>query len=472
MFVVSLPYAIGSGGYWGFASMMLVAYICCYTGKILIDCLYDDDDDELIDVFQCKLPFKILKTKSKRRHRIRHSYVDIATDVWGRSFGARIVGFAQNIELLMTCILYLVLCGDLFVGTFPNLGLNHSIWTTLSCMVLIPCAFIRSLKFVSKLSFYNAIVHVLINAIIVIYCFTKITSWDFSKIEISINIWTFPISLGIIVFSYTSQIFLPTMEGSMIDRTKFDSMLDWTHLAAALFKSFFGLIGFLTWQEETKDVITNNLTYHLKVIVNLILIVKALLSYPLPFFASVELLESSLFLNERQQMEDSETMERKRKKSISYESTKPLFMLSCYNSDGDLKYWAILLRIALILFTLFLAIYIPHFAILMGLIGSITGTSLSLIWPCYFHLYLKRKTLKWYEIAIDVLIILIGFIITVTGIFYSAYALVRAFRNEESLMKPSNYLKKNHFFELNEENITSPHYLLTHFNHSLLNMKP
>lgn len=242
MFVVSLPFAIGSGGYWAFASMIIVAYICCYTGKILIDCLYDDDDDEIVDMFDNKLPFKIFKSKSFRRHRIRHSYIDIARDVWGPRFGARIVGIAQNIELLMTCILYLVLCGDLFVGTFPKV-LDHTAWTILSCLILLPCAFIRSLKFVSKLSFYNAVVHVLINLIILIYCFTKIHTWDFRKIQISINIWSFPISLGIIVFSYTSQIFLPTMEGSMEDRTKFDRMLNWTHVIAAIFKAFFGLIG-------------------------------------------------------------------------------------------------------------------------------------------------------------------------------------------------------------------------------------
>lgn len=124
MFVVSLPFAIGSGGYWGFASMIIVAYICCYTGKILIDCLYDDDDDEMVDLFNEKLlPLRLMRSKSLRRHRIRNSYVDIATDVWGRRFGARIVNFAQNIELLMTCILYLVLCGDLFVGTFPQVNI-------------------------------------------------------------------------------------------------------------------------------------------------------------------------------------------------------------------------------------------------------------------------------------------------------------------------------------------------------------
>ena len=443
MFVVSLPYTIAIGGYWSFLAMILVAYICCYTGKILIDCLYDDDDDEITDLF--KSNFSNIKiSSSKRRHRIRFSYVDIAKDVWGSQIGARIVNVAQNIELLMTCILYLVLCGDLFVGSFPDSSLDHTAWTMISCLILLPCAFIRSLKFVSSLSLCNAVVHLVINFIVIFYCATKFNSWDFSKVEIKINVWSFPIALGIIVFSYTSQIFLPTLEGSMTDRKKFDSMLDLSHLVAAIFKSLFGYIAFLTWQEETKEIITNNLpTKNFKILVNIILVIKALLSYPLPYYASVELLESSLFIT-TEPLESVETME-KRKKSLTSMKGVPVFMLSCYNSEGDIKFWAICLRIGLILVTLFLAIIIPHFAILMGLIGSITGTMLSLIWPCYFHIHLKRKSLKWYQIVIDIIIILFGIVITVTGVYYSGYALINALKNENTI----NYYKNNNVFNLN-----------------------
>lgn len=64
----------------------------------------------------------------------------------------------------------------------------------------------------------------------------------------------FPISLGVIVFSYTSQIFLPTLEGNMEDPSKFQWMLDWSHVWAAVFKSSFGYICFLTFQNDTQQV--------------------------------------------------------------------------------------------------------------------------------------------------------------------------------------------------------------------------
>ena len=55
--------------------------------------------------------------------------------------------------------------------------------------------------------------------------------------------WTFPISFGIVIFSYTSQIFLPTLEGNLVDRSQFKTMLHWTHIAAAVFKALFSYIG-------------------------------------------------------------------------------------------------------------------------------------------------------------------------------------------------------------------------------------
>jgi amino acid permease len=75
------------------------------------------------------------------------------------------------------------------------------------------------------------------------------------QVKWGLDFENFPISLGVIVFSYTSQIFLPTLEGNLIDRSKFDWMLNWSHIAAAAFKSLFGYICFLTFQNDTQQVI-------------------------------------------------------------------------------------------------------------------------------------------------------------------------------------------------------------------------
>jgi len=171
-----------------------------------------------------------------------------------------------------------------------------------------------------------------------------------------------------------------------------------------VFKAGFAYIGFLVWGTNTKEVITNNLpTQAFKIIINSFLIIKALFSYPLPYYAAVDLLDTAFFSTE----------------------SKSTFA-SCLDDKKKLKTWALALRLGLVLITMLLAIFIPHFAILMGLIGSFTGTMLSLVWPSYFHLYIKWKSLKWYSKAFDIGIILLGFGCAFVGMYYSGRALIRA----------------------------------------------
>lgn len=73
-------------------------------------------------------------------------------------------------------------------------------------------------------------------------------------------------------------------------------MLSQSHIAAAAFKALFGLIGFLTFAEFTQKEISNSLPNQgFKVMINLVLVIKALLSYPLPFYAIVQLLTDNFF---------------------------------------------------------------------------------------------------------------------------------------------------------------------------------
>ena len=388
MFIVSLPFAVLRGGYWAIAAMIGVAHICCYTGKILVECLYE------------------LDTVTGQRVRVRDSYVSIAKECFGPTWGARAVNIAQIIELLMTCILYVVVCGDLMIGSFPEGAIDTRSWMMLVGIFLIPLAFLKSLHHVSVLSFWCTMAHLFINAVILGYCLLEIGDWGWSKVKWTIDMEAFPISLGVIVFSYTSQIFLPTLEGNMVDRSKFDWMLNWSHIAAAAFKSLFGWLCFMTFQSDTQQVITNNLhSAGFKGMVNFCLVVKAMLSYPLPYYAACELLERAFF--------------RGRPKTI---------FPTIWTVDRELKVWGLAWRVGVICFTIMMAIFIPHFSILMGFIGSFTGTMLSFIWPCYFHLKLKRNSMEWSEVAYDCFVIFLGVLFGVIGVYDSGKALIKAFQ--------------------------------------------
>jgi len=385
MFIVSLPYAVYHGGYWAILAMVGISYICCYTGKVLVDCLYEDNE---------------LGDKIK----VRYSYNEVAQEVFGKKFGGKIINGAQLIELLMTCILYVVLCGDLLIGAFEYGWIDTRSYMMICGVLLLPCAFLKNLRAVSNLSFWNGVVHILINILILGYCVLNIQNWAFSKVSLGVDILSFPIALGIIVFSYTSQIFVCTLEENMKDKTKFHCMMHWSHIAAAAFKAIFGYIGFLNWQEDTQEVIVNNINGWFKLTVNMVLVVKALLSYPLPYYAACDLIEHELFRGKP-------------------ETQFP----SIWSLDGELKIWGLGYRIGIVIVTIIFAVFIPHFSILMGFIGNFTGCLLSFVWPCIFHLYLRRHLMSWYTMLWDIFIIFLGCMFGLFGMYYSGKALQKAY---------------------------------------------
>lgn len=517
MFLVSLPYAVLQGGWAALFSMLGVAYICCYTGEILVECLYEErtpapdapvhaasgggpghvsgsgpgsgsesgcgqtlvgqvksNDANVcraedvhrtsagqaaasnatkpktncdVDALHTTNPFATGNNngssscnnnpyvshqsaslaspevgmgpgpwpgtavaggagtrRAKVLVRVRHSYAEIAAAVLGERFGTLLVNAAQLVELLMTCILYLVLCGDLLGGVLEeHVPLGLTTWIVLGALPIAPCALLTSLRRVSTLSFWCTVAHLVINAIIFAYCVLRVGDWELGAVQLFPSVWSFPIALGIIIFSYTSQIFLPTLEGSMSDTAQFRPMLRWSHAAAAVCKTLFGLVGFVTFKSATQEVITNNLPPVVKVAVNGALIAKALLSYPLPYFAAVQLIEHWLFLG--------------RERGTRF--------ASCFSPTGSLTRRALLLRLALICATVACAVAIPHFAHLMGLIGSFTGTMLSFVWPAYFHARLRWPQLTRTRRALDCFIVALGIVAGAVGIFYSSVGLVQ-----------------------------------------------
>ncbi len=80
--------------------------------------------------------------------------------------------FAQLTELLSTCIIYLVLAGDLLQGCVSTI--DNTAWMLLVAAMLLPCALLDSIATVSQLSFANAISHLVVNAIMLIYCLSQV----------------------------------------------------------------------------------------------------------------------------------------------------------------------------------------------------------------------------------------------------------------------------------------------------------
>ncbi|NXJ67836.1 VIAAT protein, partial [Rostratula benghalensis] len=379
IFVLGLPYALLHSGYSGLFLIVLAAALCCYTGKTLIACLYEENEEgQLL--------------------RVRDTYEDIANACCkplSPRLGGVFVNVTQVMELIMTCVLYLVVSGNLLSHSWPEVPVTEKTWSVIAFVALLPCVFIKTLKIVSKLSQLCSLAHLVTILVVTTYCLTQTHRWSWAKFRLSLEFEDFLVSVGVIIFSYTSQIFLPTLEGNMKNPGEFSCMLNWTHFLACVLKTTFALTAFLTWGEETKEVITDNLPSFLQTLMNLCLLAKALLSYPLPFFAATEIVCACLSGGN----------------PSTYSS--PLFTLA--------------VRGSFLLITLLMAVFVPHFALLMGLTGSVTGAAMTFLLPSLFHLKLKWKKLSLSEKFADMAIFTLGSLCSIAGIVCSIKGLLEVF---------------------------------------------
>ncbi|XP_067338931.1 vesicular inhibitory amino acid transporter-like [Channa argus] len=390
IFVLGLPFALVQSGYVGLVLLVLSAWVCNHTGRILVACLYEDDPSGESD--------------SVSKVRVRYSYQDIVEASckglwpnWPR-LGGWMVNVAQVVELLMTCTLYLVVSTSLLSESLSGIAAPRSLCSLVSLLFLLPCLLLTDLRPVSTLSLLCSLAHILISVLVMLYCLSRAGSWSWSSLSLSVNPEDFLVSVGVIIFSYTSQIFLPALEGSMEDRGEFNSMLGWTHGAACIMKTMFSLLAVLTWGADTSEVITDNLPSDLRPVVSLCLLAKALLSYPLPFYSAAEILQSCLHKD----------------------------ILSSFSKHGGrgVSRSALLVRCTLLMTSYLLALLVPRFSLLMGLTGSVTGAAMTLILPCLFHLRLQRGLLTVRDQLIDVAILSLGVTCSVSGVICSVRRLL------------------------------------------------
>ena len=113
------------------------------------------------------------------------------------------------------------------------------------------------------------------------------------------------------------------------------------------------------------------------------------------------------------------------KSLLNFEYEQKILLFKCFTKFKDFS--TLGFRVAVVVVTIIFAVVIPHFTILMGFIGSFTGCFLSFIWPCIFHLALRRHTMSIMVMAYDIFIIFLGIVFGLLGMYYSGKALHKAF---------------------------------------------
>jgi len=380
--ILGVPYAVSQGGWAAIASIFIVAFMCCHTGKLLIECMYETSK------------------KTGVRRRLRVNYPEVGEACLGPK-GYVLVSVIQSIEMFSAVIMYIVLLGtawaDMF-KMFPELGLKE--WAAINCCVTLPSLFITKMSIVSWLSMFS--VFSLMSAILVLiaYTLTQIPLWQLTNIP-EFDPQTFPIGFGIVVFSYCAHAVFPSIEGSMTKPSRFNSMMNFSFLLAAVVKACLGTFMVVRFGQNTAEVATVNLSDNVifSRLSSALVISNVILAIPLAMFVV----------------------------SVTIDDSVIRYFPHLSKDSKHHWVWLMITRPLLITFALFVAIMVPFFGLLMGVIGSFTGTCLCFIFPCAFHLKLRWNTMSKWFFFLDILIIVFGVIAGLTGLAFSLKALVMAF---------------------------------------------
>ena len=370
--LLALPYVIAQSGLVAIAAMAVVPFIAFYTGTILIDCLYDKND-------------------TGERVRVRSNYKQLG-EACSPRFGGTIVSAIQLVDLLLLASLYLVLCASLSTGIFPDLPLSDKVWMLIAAALGLPTLFVKNLSQVAWMSLLSVIALMIAIVSVLAYGIAHESSWTPKEILVW-NIDEVPVSLAIIIFSYLCHPVLPGVEASMENKSKYRTMLALSYFFVAIVKVFFSVCAFLSFSSNIQDVIVNSLPVGvIRSLVNAFLLLNVIFSYPFCVITIIQTIEES----------------------VSPDS------FSCKIPD---LVWFIGIRVSTNFLTLLPAILIPHFALFMAFISSLTGSAIAFILPVIFHLVIKQHELKLYHYIFDISVLIFGFLAAALGLVYSGKSL-------------------------------------------------
>ena len=370
--LLALPYVIAQSGLLAIAAIAVVPFMAFYTGTILIDCLYDTND-------------------TGERVRVRSNYKQLG-EACSPRFGGTIVSAIQLLELFLLASLYLVLFASLSTGIFPDLPLSDKVWMLIAAALGLPTLFVKNLSQVAWMSLLSVIALMVAVVSVLAYGIAHESSWTPREILVW-NIDEVPVSLAIIIFSYICHPVLPGVEASMENKSKYRTMLALSYFFVAIVKVVFSLCAFLSFSSNIQDVIVNSLPVGvIRSLVNTFLLLNVFFSYPFRVITIIQTIEES----------------------VSPDS------FSCKIPD---LVWFIGIRVSTNFLTLLPAILIPHFALFVAFISSLTGSAIAFILPVYFHLVIKKQELKLYHYILDISVLIFSFLAAALGLVYSGKSL-------------------------------------------------
>ncbi|RCV04431.1 hypothetical protein SETIT_1G001100v2 [Setaria italica] len=370
--ILSTPYAIKQGGWLGLAILCLFAILAWYTGVLLRRCL---DSKEGLE-----------------------TYPDIGHAAFGTT-GRIAISIILYVELYACCIEYLILESDNLSKLFPNAHLtigsltlnSHVFFAILTTIIVMPTTWLRDLSCLSYLSAGGVIASIL--GVICLFWAGAVDNVGFENEGTVLNLPGIPIAIGLYGYCYSGHGVFPNIYSSLKNRNQFPSILFTCIALSTILYAGAAVMGYKMFGEATKSQFTLNLPENLVVskVAVWTTVANPITKYALTIIPL----------------------------SMSLEELLP---------PNQQKYSNIMmLRSALVVSTLLIALSVPFFGLVMALVGSLLTMLVTYILPCACFLAILKTKVTWHQVAACSFIMAVGVCCACVGTYSSLSRIIQSY---------------------------------------------
>ncbi|KAE8666201.1 Retrovirus-related Pol polyprotein from transposon TNT 1-94 [Hibiscus syriacus] len=365
--LLTTPYAVKEGGWMSLTLLIIFGVVACYTDILLKRCLESSPG--------------------------LHTYPDIgqaAFGVAGRFIVAVTLIFTKiksASNLKAACVEYVIIMSDNTSTIFPNTSIHiggiylnaHQIFSIIGILIVLPTVWLRDLSLLSYLSVGGVGA-----SILVVLCLLWVGAVDqvgFHRAGTTLNLANLPIYVGIYSFFYAGHKVIPDIYSSMKEPSLFPLVLILSFIFCWFICTGAAISGFLIFGDSIESQKHANKICSLQIAVCTVVII-TISKYALtltPIASGLEELVPS-------------------KWSRSYGVS-------------------ILIRTALTISTLVVAMTVPFFAFLMALAGSLLTMLITIIFPCACYLSILGGKLTNLQMGVCIFIAIVGFLIACDGTY-------------------------------------------------------
>ncbi|XP_059666050.1 amino acid transporter AVT1C-like [Cornus florida] len=372
--ILSTPYALKEGGWVGLSVLFVFAILSYYTGILLRYCLDSQPGLE--------------------------TYPDIGQAAFG-TIGRVAVSIILYVELYSCCIEYIILESDNLSSLFPNAHLNlggfeinsHHLFALMTTLAVLPTVWLRDLSVLSYISAGGVVASVLV--VICLYWVGLVDHVGFQSKGTTLNLSTFPVAIGLYGYCYSGHAVFPNIYTSLEKPNQYPAVLLTSFGICTLLYAGAGAIGYMMFGESTESQFTLNMPQELVAskIAVWTTVVNPFTKYALTMSPVAMCLE--------------ELIPSRHLKSHMY---------------------PILIRTALVISVLIVALSIPFFGLVMALIGSLLTMLVTLILPCACFLSIFGKKVTRFQGSLCVLIIAVGIVSSSIGTYSAVSKIIESLR--------------------------------------------